>query len=100
MVMTGGAHLGIDTSLAFRSLVGLRMTNRTVTLRAPEGVPIFMDGKNVGIGPIVVLVRPDREVEAFAVIGGKMMRAKVAKDAIEVTLGPTALAPLPPPSKQ
>lgn len=97
-------NFGIDTSLAFRTLVGLRMTNRTVTLHAPEGVPIFMDGKNVGVGPMVVLARPEKEVEAFAVIEGKMIRARVLKDSLDITLGPPVVAPPPlpvaPPAKK
>ena len=81
-------NFGIDVGLAFRSLVGLRATTASVTLRAPTGVAIFFEGRNVGMGPMVVLARADHEVEAFAVIDGVMTRAQVKPGDTEVTLGP------------
>lgn len=81
-------NFGIDVGLAFRSLVGLRATTASVTLRAPTGVAIFFEGRNVGMGPMVVLARADHEVEAFAVIDGVMTRAQVKPGDAEVTLGP------------
>lgn len=86
-------NFGIDTSVAFRHLAGLRATTSSVTLRAPAGVPIFFDNKNVGVGPVVVVPRLDLPTEAFAVIKGAMVRVAVSPNDREVRLGLPAPSP-------
>lgn len=88
-------NFGIDMNLAFRSLVGLRTTSLSVTLRAPQGVPIFFDGKNVGVGPVVVIPRLSRPAEAFAVIDGAMVKAAVTPTDGDVTLASAKASPAP-----
>lgn len=81
-------NFGIDTAVAFRTLAGLRTISGALTLRAPTGVPIFLDGKNVGVGPMVVVPSPKQTTEAFAVIDGAMTRLAVAPTDHDVRLGP------------
>lgn len=91
-------NFGIDTSVAFRHLAGLRALSSSVTLLAPEGVPIFFDNKNVGVGPLVVVPRLDKPTEAFAVIKGAMVKVMVSPSDREVRLGQAVTPPPPPPS--
>jgi len=89
-------NFGIDTSVAFRHLTGLRAMSASVTLLAPEGVPIFFDNKNVGVGPLVVVPRLEKATEAFAVIKGAMVKVAVSPNDREVRLGlPAVPAPAP-----
>jgi serine protease Do len=82
-------NFGIDMGVAFRTLKGLRGASQSLTLYAPDGVPVFLDGRNVGNGPVVVVPRPSTPTEAFAIIKGVMTRAPVAPDTKEVRLGPS-----------
>lgn len=70
-------NFGIDVNVAFRSLKGLRETPLALTIRAPAGVPVFIDGRNVGVGPLLVVERPAKRVEAFAVVNGAMVKKTV-----------------------
>ncbi len=91
-------NFGIDTSVAFRHLTGLRAMSASVTLLAPEGVPIFFDNKNVGVGPLVVVSRLEKATEAFAVIKGAMVKVAVLPNDREVRLGVPASPPPDPAS--
>lgn len=91
-------NFGIDTSVAFRHLTGLRTMTSSVTLWAPAGVPIFFDNKNVGVGPVVVVPRLEKATEAFAVIKGAMVKVKVSPNDREVRLGEVAPVTAAPPS--
>lgn len=89
-------NFGIDTAVAYRTLQGLRASSASLTIHAPPGVPVFFDNKNVGMGPMVVVPRLERATEAFAVVGGAMVRVPVTPLDREVRLGvaaPSATTP-------
>lgn len=79
-------NFGIDMGVAFRTLKGLR-GSQSLTIYAPDGVPVFLAGKNVGNGPVVVVPRPTAATDAFAVIKGAMTRVQVTPEMAEVRLG-------------
>lgn len=79
-------NFGIDVEVAFRALPRLRTAMKSLTLFAPKGVPIFFDNQNVGSGPVVVVERPNKPTDAFAVISGTMVRVRVTPDDREVRL--------------
>ncbi|MCA2977725.1 MAG: trypsin-like peptidase domain-containing protein [Myxococcaceae bacterium] len=81
-------NFGIDMAVAFRALEELRRASEvSLSIRAPAGVPVFLAGKNVGMGPLVVVARLAAPTEAFAVIDGAMVRVPVTPADREVTLG-------------
>jgi serine protease Do len=79
-------NFGIDASVAFRSLVGMRTTVPSLALHGPAGVPLFLDGKSVGMGPVVVVPQLSRAAEAFAIINGAMVKVQVGAGEREVYL--------------
>jgi serine protease Do len=79
-------NFGIDVEVAFRALPKLRTAMKSLTLFAPKGVPIFFDNQNVGSGPVVVVERPNKPTDAFAVISGTMVRVRVMPDDREARL--------------
>jgi serine protease Do len=48
-----------------------------LTVRAPDGVPVFVDGVMVGKGPVVSIPATPRRYEVFAVIKGQMRKRTV-----------------------
>jgi len=48
-----------------------------LTVRAPAGVPVFVDGVMAGKGPVVTVAARPRGYEVFAVVGGQMRKKKV-----------------------
>jgi len=48
-----------------------------LTVRAPDGVPVFVDGVMVGKGPLVSVPAFPRSYEVFAVVKGQMRKKKV-----------------------
>lgn len=69
-------NFGIDIGVALRSLQRLRSTCECLTVTAPEGVPVFVQDKNVGTGRVVVPAKPGT-YSVFAVVDGKMIRKSV-----------------------
>lgn len=70
-------NFAIRTTVACRTLARLRPLCEVLTLRAPRGVAIFVDGRNVGVGPEVQLPAEGKSYDVFAVIAGKMHQRKV-----------------------
>jgi serine protease Do len=70
-------NFAIRTSVALRSLAGLAAGRPLLTILAPEGVPIFVDGKMAGTGPRLIVPAEPRVYEVFAVIGGVMSKQRV-----------------------
>jgi S1-C subfamily serine protease len=58
---------------AFDELAGLC---ECIVITAPRGVPVFVDGRNVGVGPRVTVAAEPRSYEVFAVIGGAMKKLR------------------------
>jgi hypothetical protein len=46
-------------------------------VRAPDGVPVFVDGVIVGKGPLVSVPASPRSYEVFVVVKGQMRKEKV-----------------------
>lgn len=91
-------NFGIDLSVAYQALSKLRTESKSLTLYAPPGIPIFLNGKSVGVGPSVSLAPLKASAQAFAVVNGVMKSATVAPGESEVWLGvsPDAGTPAPP----
>ena len=69
-------NFAIRSEVAFRSL-RLLEADACLTIEAPSGTPVFVDGKMVGTGPRVLVMAEPRSYEIFAVIGGVMKKLKV-----------------------
>lgn len=71
-------NFAIRSDVALRSLPRLGGASALLTVEAPDGVPVFVDGKLAGKGPLVqVAVAPGRH-EVFAVVQGKMRKREIA----------------------
>jgi S1-C subfamily serine protease len=77
IVESNSVNFAIRSDVALGSLKKLSEQCRCLTVSAPEGVPIFINGKMVGKGPEVIVQLSDGEHEVFAVIKGKMKKKKV-----------------------
>lgn len=75
---------------AFEAVTALEQLDgacRCLTIRAPKGVAVFVDGAMVGTGPVVRVPTKPGEHEVFAIIGGKKIDATASwPDAPDVTL--------------
>jgi S1-C subfamily serine protease len=63
-------NFAIRIDVALKHLHGLEDQCDCLIVDAPPNVPIFVDGKNVGLGPHVTLTPSPGTVVVFAVIGG------------------------------
>lgn len=70
-------NFGIGIALARRAFKTLAADCACLTLTAPSGVPIFVDGVMRGVGPRVVLPAEAKTYDVFAVIEGKLSRIQV-----------------------
>jgi len=70
-------NFAIRSDKAVQVLAKLRGNYRALTIHAPKGVPIFVDGALAGVGPTVVSRVPEGNHEVFAVICGKMVTQTV-----------------------
>lgn len=90
---TQNINFAIRIDMALKSLKGLQGSCACLVIQAPEGTPVFVDGKLVGQGPRVVVPAVSRSYEIFAVRGGKMDKKMVTYPAQrEVTLHGDAVA--------
>jgi S1-C subfamily serine protease len=71
-------NFGIGMEVARRALPRLATACNCLVVKAPAGVPIFVDGKMIGTGPRQVLPAESRTYEVFAVIDGQMRKVAVA----------------------
>ncbi len=67
-------NFAIRTDAALKRLKGLSGACECLVLRAPSGVPIFVDGKLVGQGPQAIVPAVRKSYEVFAIVGGQMRR--------------------------
>ncbi len=68
-------NFAIKVDVAPQHLPKLRGYCRCLTILAPAGVPVFVDGRLAGKGPIVVVIAEKRPYEVFAVIDGERRAA-------------------------
>ncbi len=70
-------NFAIPSQVILRVMPKIGKACDCVVIHAPKGVPIFVDGKNVGVGPMVsVPGQKGRTMKIHAVIRGKMVRRK------------------------
>ena len=74
---SNSVNFAIRSDVALSSLDHLAGNCRCLTVAAPKGVPVFVDGKMVGKGPKVMLQLSDGAHEVFAVVKGEMKKKKV-----------------------
>jgi serine protease Do len=70
-------NFAIRSEVALKSFPQLGLVCECLTITAPKGVPVFVDGKMVGLGPRVIFPAEARTYEVFAVIGGVMKKRRV-----------------------
>jgi serine protease Do len=71
-------NFGISLDVARRSLTGLASQGNCLTVLAPQGVPVFLDGAMAGTGPrVVVEIRSGIDHEVMAVVDGHMKKQKL-----------------------
>jgi serine protease Do len=82
-VVTAGVKEAQAVNFAIRATVACQVLERlkavcdVLTIRAPAGVSIFVDGKSVGVGPAVTVAAEARTYKVFAVVGGQMHQRSV-----------------------
>jgi serine protease Do len=87
MVGADSINFAIPTFEAIRALDGLSGACQCLTVRAPAGAAVFVDGAMVGSGPMVRVPTTPGSHEVFAVIDGKKVdRTASWPDNPEVTL--------------
>jgi serine protease Do len=81
-------NFGITVDVARRVLSRLASSCDCLTVSAPKGLPVFVNGTMVGTGPkVVVPATANTSYEVFTVIAGQMKKTKVTFPAErEVTL--------------
>jgi len=70
-------NFAIRMDYAVRVLAGLRAVCDCLTIAAPEGIPVLVDGEMVGKGRLVVLPAEPRTYRVQAVVGGKLRQQDV-----------------------
>ncbi|MBI3072653.1 MAG: trypsin-like peptidase domain-containing protein [Deltaproteobacteria bacterium] len=70
-------NFGIRIDVALRSLESLADRCACISVRAPAGVAVFVDGALAGVGPRVVVPARQKTYEVFAVVGGVMKKARI-----------------------
>lgn len=75
---TNSVNFAIRSDVALSSLEELAEQCHCLTINAPDGVPVFVNGTMVGTGPELVVQISDGEHEIFAVINGEMNKKTVA----------------------
>lgn len=70
-------NFAIRIDVALGTLSRLRAISPYLIVKAPTGVPIFVDGKMVGTGPRALIAAQGKTYDVLAVINGTMKRMKV-----------------------
>jgi serine protease Do len=70
-------NFAIRSDVALQSFEELHGLCECLVITAPIGVPIFVDGRNVGAGPRVTIAAEPKLYEIFGVVGGSMKRLHV-----------------------
>lgn len=67
-------NFGIRIEYTIRYLEILAKKFGYIIIKAPEGVPVFIDGKVQGKGPLVAIPGKKKTYEIFVVVDGKMVK--------------------------
>ena len=67
-------NFGIRMDVAMLGLTHLEPLCGCLVVDAPPGVPVFVDGQMVGMGPRIAVTGTIGEHEVFAIIGGQKVR--------------------------
>jgi S1-C subfamily serine protease len=74
---TAGINFGIGLDVARKHLARLQSSCECLSITAPAGVPVFVDGAMAGTGPHVEAnASPGRTYEVFAIINGVMKKVR------------------------
>lgn len=71
-------NFAIRMEFALRSLEGLRAACDCLSISAPTGIPVLVDGEMVGKGPVVVLPAEARTYRVQAVVDGRLRQVDVS----------------------
>jgi hypothetical protein len=71
-------NFAIKTEVALATLTRLAARCRCLSIDAPEGVPVFLDGVMVGVGPRIVIPADPGSHEVLAVVGGTPRKTRVS----------------------
>lgn len=77
MTDSNAINFAIRIDEAFEHLEGMRTIRDVLTIHAPAGVAVFVDGAMVGTGPTIVISVGEGIHDVFAVIRGEMVRRSV-----------------------
>ncbi len=98
-IVTAGIETAQAINFAIKSDYALQqfpeLVRAGVTITAPAGVPVFVDGVHVGVGPTVQATVENGTHEVMAVIGGQMVKQRVTFPA---TRAVALHAPIPTPA--
>jgi S1-C subfamily serine protease len=72
-----GINLGVRSDKALDGLDTLRERCICLSVEAPDGKPIFVDGRIVGKGPKAVVLAHPGEHEVFSIIDGRMKKISI-----------------------
>ena len=70
-------NFAIRSSVACEVLASVRTLCDVLTIRAPQKVPVFVDGKNVGVGPVVTVPAEARTYKVFVVAGTTLRERQI-----------------------
>jgi S1-C subfamily serine protease len=70
-------NFAIRATVACQVLERLRPVCDVLSVRAPAGVAVFVDGRSVGVGPLVVVPAEPGPHKVFAVVGDKLRERKL-----------------------
>jgi S1-C subfamily serine protease len=80
-------NFAIRASMACEVLASVRPLCDVLTIRAPDKVAVFVDGKSVGVGPVVTVPAEPRTYKVFVVAGTALRERRVTfPDTREVDL--------------
>jgi serine protease Do len=77
MSESNSINFAIKIDVAYRALKGLRGTCPCLVVKAPAGVPIFVNDRMAGVGPELVIVARPGEYKVFAVMNGRKVSRSV-----------------------
>lgn len=77
LARSNNINFGIRMDVAVRAFEKLAAISPVLTITAPEGVAVFVDGQMAGTGPRVVIPAKAKTYEIFAIIGGKLKKVEI-----------------------
>ncbi|HNT26728.1 MAG TPA: serine protease [bacterium] len=90
MTESNSINFALSVDLARNNLEGLSHLSRKLIIRAPEGLPIFVNGIMKGKGPQIALDVPAGTYEIFIVQNGEMKKVKIKYPQQKIVELPTA----------